>query len=61
MKKYSFQVNLNYDAHAVSACGLGPDGPTVIMARSLGWLPRRIMRAAGLQIQQIELTFQPEE
>ena len=60
MKKYSFQVNLNYDEHVVSACWLGPNGLVVIKARSLGWLPRRIMRATGIQLQQIELTFQPE-
>lgn len=62
MVKYKFQVNLNFGERIVSACGLGPGGlPVVVYARSLGWIPRRLMRATGLPLQQLELCFQPED
>jgi hypothetical protein len=71
VKRYSFQVNLHFTEEQVSAAGVAPVLQTnlfgtpetrtvVCYARSLGWLPRKIMRKTGLSLEQIELTFQPE-
>jgi hypothetical protein len=59
-KKYEFQVNLHFTDKVVSVCGSAPEGPRVIFARSLGWIPKAIQKKTGLKLEQIVLTFQPE-
>lgn len=57
---YEFQVNLHFTDRQVSACGLGPDGVRAVFARSLSGVVRQLQKKAGLQLQQIKLSFQPE-
>lgn len=59
MKKYEFQVNLGFAKDRVSGCGSTPDGVRAFFAPSLRMLLRKIVKQAGIRIEQVVLTFQP--
>jgi hypothetical protein len=55
-KTHSYQVNLHFGVKVISAAGeLG-----VVTANSLGVLLKKIQKHHNLKLEQIVLTFQPE-
>jgi hypothetical protein len=57
--KYTFQVNLNF-GNSISACSLD-ENIHVIYANNLPNLIKKIKKEHNIKLEQIILTFQPED